>query len=280
MGANHQHEIASLCKIAEPTHGLITNIGRAHLGGFGGFEGVIKAKNELYQWLRDSDGKAIVNADNPLLMELTQDIKRTLYGSSPGLFVSGKPIMNDSLLTIEWSSGNNTLQISTNLVGNYNFENVMAAICLGTYFNVPSDKIQKAIATYFPSNSRSQAIQTGRNSVIMDAYNANPTSMGIAIENFSIIEAAHKMIIIGDMLELGEESLAEHRSIINKVARLGFDKVLLVGPDFTKVANNEYLCFSTSEDAYLWLESQCFSDYTILIKGSRGIKMEKVLPAL
>jgi UDP-N-acetylmuramoyl-tripeptide--D-alanyl-D-alanine ligase len=280
MGANHQSEIEQLCLIAEPSHGLITNIGKAHLGGFGGFEGVIKAKNELYAWLRTTGGHVFVNADNPLLMELTSTMKRTLYGMQQGIYTQGKALENPDKLVLDWNSGSEKITISTNLAGNYNFENAMAAICVGTFFNVPVSGIKLALSTYFPSNSRSQAMKTARNSIILDAYNANPSSMKAAIENFSHIQAQPKMLILGDMLELGDESPAEHQFIVNFIRGSGFDKVIFVGPDFTKAAASVFPCFSDSGEAREWLLKQEITGFTILVKGSRGIKMEKVLDAL
>ncbi len=280
MGANHQGEIAQLCRIAEPTHGLITNIGRAHLGGFGGFEGVIRAKSELYDWLRLSGGEAFVSADNPLLMKLSSGLKRTLYGSLEGIQTRGRDFENSSMLELEWISGHSAIIIKTNLVGHYNFENVMAAICTGTYFELPGQMISQAISDYVPSNSRSQAMKTDRNSIILDAYNANPSSMQLAIENFGRLEAQHKMLILGDMLELGDESYTEHQTIVSRVETLHFDLVIFVGPDFQQVASDKFTCFATSGEALAWLMKEQISGYTILVKGSRGIKMENVLDAL
>ncbi len=280
MGANHQHEIAQLCQLAEPTHGLITNIGKAHLGGFGGYEGVIKAKNELYHWLRNSAGTVFVNSGNPLLMELTSRMNRVLYGKEEGIQTRGNARKNAPTLELDWYSGNEIITIQTNLVGNYNFENVMAAICLGTFFEVPQYKIKAAINSYQPSNSRSQAMNTAKNSIILDAYNANPTSMQLAIENFSQLKALHKMVILGDMLELGDESPAEHLAIVNLVKESGFDRVVFVGPDFKSVAFDNFQCFVNSDEALEWLQEENINNFTILVKGSRGIKMEKVLGAL
>ena len=280
MGANHQGEIAELCKIAEPTHGLITNIGKAHLGGFGGFEGVIKAKNELNTWLGKSGGIVFVNAGNQLLMSLTTGMSRVLYGNQEGAQTKGKVREGTTNLELDWVSDSGKLEVKTNLVGNYNFENVMAAICIGSYFHVPSTKIISAIHSYQPSNSRSQALKTSRNSIILDAYNANPTSMFLAIENFRQLKSQPKMLILGDMLELGEESLPEHLTIVNQIMAGSFDKVVLVGPAFKEVAKNKFLCFPTSDEVQEWLLQQQLGGYTILIKGSRGIRMEKVLAAL
>ena len=281
MGANHQGEIENLCKIAKPTHGLITNIGRAHLGGFGGFEGIVKAKSELYTWLKTCQGHAFVNADNPLLTELSAGIgKRTFYSAKPGFHTYGKIAEEAGFLVIDWMTGNNTIHITTNLIGNYNFENVMAAICIGSFFGVPVEKIKGAISNYVPSNSRSQSLKTARNTIILDAYNANPSSMIAAIENFKRIKSQRKMLVLGDMLELGDESLAEHQAIVRMLIESDFDKVILVGPDFSRTAGSGFVTFPTSEDACLWLSDQKIENHTILIKGSRGIKMEKVLDAL
>jgi UDP-N-acetylmuramoyl-tripeptide--D-alanyl-D-alanine ligase len=280
MGANHQGEIAQLCTIAEPTHGLITNIGKAHLGGFGGYEGVIKAKSELYSWLRTSEGVAFVNAGNQLLMELTTGIERTLYGTQEDVFARGKTRKNTDMLSIEWITETGTIDIETNLAGNYNFENVMAAICTGMFFDVSHLEIKTAICSYFPSNSRSQVMKTAKNAVILDAYNANPTSMQVAIENLRQVKAMHKMVILGDMLELGDESLAEHSALTKLIEESNFEKVILVGPDFTEAAHSIFTCFRTSEEARDWLKTQNISGFTILVKGSRGIKMETVLEAL
>jgi UDP-N-acetylmuramoyl-tripeptide--D-alanyl-D-alanine ligase len=280
MGANHQHEIAHLCQLAEPTHGLITNIGKAHLGGFGGYEGVIKAKNELYFWLRNSAGTVFVNSGNPLLMELTSRMKRILYGREDGIQTQGKERDNTSTLELDWLSGIGDITIRTNLVGNYNFENVMAAICLGSFFNVSPEKIKSAIISYQPSNSRSQATKTARNSIILDAYNANPTSMQLAIENFRSMNASHKMVILGDMLELGDASAAEHLAIVNLVTSSGFERAVFVGPDFKEATSEKFPSFTNSDEALEWLQKEQIKDFTILVKGSRGIKMEKVLEAL
>jgi UDP-N-acetylmuramoyl-tripeptide--D-alanyl-D-alanine ligase len=281
MGANHQGEIAELCKIAEPTHGLITNIGKAHLGGFGGYEGVKKAKNELYVWLRNTGSIVFVNAANTLLMELSQGINRKLYGSEgENIFSKGRALSESEQLIIEWFADNGITVIETNLVGTYNFENVMAAICAGMFFKVPAEKIKVAISNYFPSNSRSQLMKTARNTIILDSYNANPTSMQVAIENFKRVKAIHRMVILGDMLELGDESLTEHSAIVKLVEGSGFEKAIFVGPDFKQVAAHTNNCFNTVAEARDWLTAADIQDYTILIKGSRGIRMENVLEAL
>ena len=280
MGANHQGEIAALCEIAKPTHGLITNIGKAHLGGFGGFEGVIKAKSELYNFLRNNNSTVYVNQDNPLLKGLSNGIAKVLYGTAENIFASGRIKVNTDHLELDWVSGTGVVGIKTNLVGDYNFENVMAAICIGSDLGVASEKIKSAISTYIPSNSRSQSMKTAKNSIVLDAYNANPTSMRVAVENFSKLEAEHKMVILGDMLELGDESLAEHSEIVSLIEDSGFEKAIFVGPHFSAAAGSKFPCFLTSDEANNWLPSQHIKDFLILVKGSRGIKMEKVLESL
>jgi len=213
-------------------------------------------------------------------MELSEGMNRKLFGTADDAYVRGRAMDSNGKLVVEWFRNQSTETVETNLVGTYNFENVMAAICIGTFFDVPYRKIISAIRSYLPSNSRSQAMNTARNSLILDAYNANPTSMQVAIENLKDVETPHKMVILGDMLELGEESLDEHLAIVNLVEASAFEKAVFVGPDFKKVTGDRFVCFLTSDEACEWLRRQQFHDYLILVKGSRGIKMEKVLEAL
>lgn len=280
MGANHQGEIAMLCTLAEPTHGMITNIGKAHLEGFGGYEGVIKAKTEMYNWLRSTGGNVFVNAGNPLLVEKSSGMNRILYGSPTDAYCQGKLIENAEKLTFEWHRGNRMIPVETQIVGNYNFENAMAAVCIGMHFGVPDEKIVDAIKSYLPANSRSQAMATASNKIILDAYNANPTSMQAALTNFNKLNAENKMVILGDMLELGEESVTEHQAIADMVHQLSFQKALFIGPEFTKVAASRFQCFPNAGEALAWLQQHKTEGFTILVKGSRGIKTEKVLEAL
>lgn len=281
MGANHVGEIAGLCRIAKPTHGLITNIGRAHLEGFGGYEGVIKAKSELYNYLADNEGHAFVNGDNSQLINLTAGIGRTTYGASELLDSQGSITASDPFLNVKVTIGRVEFEISTSLIGQYNFENVMASVCIGNYFKVPAEKIVKAIAEYKPGNSRSQAVDTGKNTVIADFYNANPSSMKAALENFGHFKAGKKMVILGDMFELGNESYAEHMAIIKLVEQMQFEKAIFAGPEFMKAAaGSSFTCFMNSSEVYELLLKECPRDYTILLKGSRGSRMENVLPAL
>ena len=281
MGANHQGEIARLCSIAEPSHGLITNIGKAHLGGFGGYDGVVKAKSELYTWLRNSGGKAFVNAGNPLLMELTNGIDRILYGSEDFVFSKGNVKGITDMLCIDWETRSGRKNIETRLVGSYNFENVMAAICTGMYFNIPDNEIHSAISNYTPSNSRSQAMKTDKNSIILDAYNANPSSMKVAIENFRQVKSEHKMVILGDMLELGDYSKQEHTAILELVKSYPATTLYTVGKNFLEIAEN-YHCHSFLNVELLceFIQNSPITGGDVLIKGSRGIQLEKVLNCL
>jgi UDP-N-acetylmuramoyl-tripeptide--D-alanyl-D-alanine ligase len=280
MGANHPGEIAFLSNIAQPTHGIITNIGKAHLEGFGGYEGVIRTKSELYQYLRMHDGTAFVNGINSLLAELSMGITRIFYGTEHDFQIQGEILSSDPLLDILWHHSDREIKVKTQLVGNYNFENVMAAICIGDHFRVPAEKIVSAIMNYVPANSRSQTLNTSHNKIILDAYNANPSSMLAALQNFSRIKAARKMVILGDMLELGAESLAEHSSIVSLVDSLTFDTAIFVGPEFRKAVGEHHLAFTDTSSAMEWLQNNLVQGYTILLKGSRGIRMETLLEAL
>jgi UDP-N-acetylmuramoyl-tripeptide--D-alanyl-D-alanine ligase len=284
MGANHQKEIESYCKIAEPDYGLITNVGKAHLEGFGGFEGVKKGKGELYVWIAKK-GKAIfINADNSHLMEMATSNKaneEVTYGTNENYSCSGKLISDKPTLHVKWKSGFNAGEIRTNLIGSYNFENILSAICIGNYFNVHANEIDSAIAEYTPDNSRSQVIIRGTNTIILDAYNANPSSMEAALNNFSKTESSQKIVFLGEMAELGDESEAEHKVLIGRLAKSNFQKIILVGTKFSdyKSALN-YLHFDDSSLAAQWLKDHPVKNADILIKGSRSTKMEKILDSL
>ncbi len=280
MGANHQGEIEFLCNLARPTHGLITNIGKAHLEGFGGYEGVIRTKSELYHFLRSVNGTALVNGNNRLLGELSEGMNRIFYGENEGFRTTGKPLQSAPYLDVSWFKNGENRIIQTQLVGAYNFENVMAAICAGVTFDVPDENIASSIAGYQPSNNRSQSLKTAYNLLILDAYNANPSSMQAALQNFGTIKAEKKMVILGDMLELGNEGAAEHTAILETISKMNLDKVILVGPEFLAVSESKFLSFEDSSSAAEWLKQHPVKDFTILVKGSRGTKMEVVLDAL
>lgn len=278
MGANHVGEIAGYCKYALPTHGLITNCGKAHLEGFGGIEGVRKGKGELFDHLRTlPGGLAFVNWDYDYLQEMSKGISGIIkYGTTDDAHVIGKVVKNDPLLEIEIKQGMDIKKISTQLVGDYNLPNVLAAVTIGKYFKVAESKIKTAIENYTPSNSRSQLIEKGTNKIILDAYNANPSSMKLAIENFSKIKNDNKILMLGAMAELGQDSIAEHRSIIDLINQYKWKHVVLVGGDFLKI-DHHHISFENADKAKEWLNYQHFENTHLLIKGSRSTQMEKVI---
>lgn len=281
MGANHIGEIRQLCEIARPLFGLITNIGKAHLEGFGGLQGVIRAKSELYNFLEANDGFAFVNSDQELLMDLSSGIQRTLYGSSSLADVQGKLVKEFPQLSVEWNYRTKRGKIDSRLYGSYNFSNILAAVAVGLKFEVEESRIRDSIFAYVPDNMRSQYKKTEKNTLYLDAYNANPSSMAEALKNFALIPGSEKMIILGDMLELGAESEKEHHEILELAASLMFKRVILVGSEFQKAARNfKWLKFNHAEDVVEWLRTNDLTDYAILIKGSRGIHLEKLIPFL
>ncbi len=277
MGANHQKEIESYCVYAKPTHGLITNCGKAHLEGFGGIEGVKKGKGELFDYLRSNNGTAFVLWDYDYLQQMSKGISGVIkYGTKEGEHVIGEVKKSDPYLDVGITLGLEPTTIHTQLVGEYNLPNVLAAVTIGKFFNVPEQKIKTALENYSPSNSRSQLIEKGSNKIILDAYNANPSSMKLAIENFSKIKGDNKVLMLGAMAELGEESLKEHKNIIEVIQQNNWKAVVLVGGDFLKT-NHSYLSFNNSAEAKIWLAQQHFENTHLLVKGSRSMQMEKVL---
>ncbi|MBL7968006.1 MAG: UDP-N-acetylmuramoyl-tripeptide--D-alanyl-D-alanine ligase [Prolixibacteraceae bacterium] len=281
MGANHPGEIASLCQIANPDFGIITNIGKAHLEGFGSFEGVIKTKSELYNFLKLKNAKCFINADNPILMKQAEGLEQIPYGHSTSYFMAGELASTENYLVVKALFQPGWLYLKSKLVGDYNFENLLAAACVGKYFEVDPLKIQEALSDYTPSNNRSQLIKTDKNTIIMDAYNANPTSMMAALVNFANIKNDQKCLILGDMLELGEVSDAEHQKIVDFIDEQNFNEVFLVGPKFgiTK-GQKEKKKFDQVELLSNYLKTQPIENKLVLIKGSRGIHLEKVLGLL
>lgn len=275
MGANHQKEIEGYCKYTLPTHGLITNCGKAHLEGFGGIEGVRKGKGELYDFLRANDCIAFVNWDYDYLQTMSIGIKNTIkYGTSEGGTI-GSILSNSPFLKVSIQNNEQLDLIATQLVGDYNLPNIICAVAVGKYFGVPEEKIKTAIENYTPTNSRSQLIQSESNSIILDAYNANPTSMKAAVENFAKVDASNKIMLLGAMMELGEDSLAEHQAIVNLISEYQWEKVVLVGGDFNKFTH-PYLYFANSLDAKEWFQQQNFTNTHFLIKGSRSMQMERI----
>ncbi len=278
MGANHQKEIEDYCLYTLPTHGLITNCGKAHLEGFGGIEGVRKGKGELYDYLRRHNGTAFVMQDYNYLQAMSQGIPHIHTYGTAGAAINGTVTSSTGFLQVQIANNEVLANISTRLVGEYNLPNVLAAVALGKYFDVPDADIKAAIEAYIPSNSRSQLMNWNGNQVILDAYNANPTSMKAAIENFAKMEGPGKVLLLGGMMELGDESLAEHTAIVNLINQYNWKAVALVGGDYTKVAH-PFNNFSTSEAAKQWLQQQQFTGTMLLVKGSRSMQMEKVLEA-
>ncbi|MCK9616649.1 MAG: UDP-N-acetylmuramoyl-tripeptide--D-alanyl-D-alanine ligase [Lentimicrobiaceae bacterium] len=281
MGANHPGEIEFLCHLAKPTYGLITNIGKAHLEGFGSFDGVIATKTELYRFLCQNNGKAFVNSDNLLLMQNLNGVQTIEYGKNSLSSYSVKTIENNPFVKIMVNTGEKNYNISTHLIGNYNSENIQAAIAVGTYFGVSFSAIKNTIENYRPSNNRSQMLQTAKNTLVLDMYNANPTSMSAAIDNFSTLQFARKMLILGDMLELGTESEKEHQTIIKEIENKGLIKVILIGSQFCKVnTNTSFHCFADVAQAKKFIQQQNIENTCLLIKGSRGIHLEDITDVL
>jgi UDP-N-acetylmuramoyl-tripeptide--D-alanyl-D-alanine ligase len=286
MGANHQKEIELLCSIAQPSHGLITNVGRAHLEGFGGVEGVKKGKGELYDYLQQSGGVAFINSNDPVLMEM--QAARTLsnkvfYGDGNNALISAKLIANAPYLSFSWT--NNTSgeshQVTSQLTGEYNLDNMLAAICIGTYFKLSADEINAGIAGYQPKNNRSQLMQTATNTLVCDYYNANPSSMAVAIDNISKLAAARKVLILGDMFELGDDSPAEHLGVIQKAMQADVADRIFIGEVFYQQKGNHKATFyRTAEEAMVSITDHPIKNSTILIKGSRGMALERLVGLL
>jgi UDP-N-acetylmuramoyl-tripeptide--D-alanyl-D-alanine ligase len=278
MGANHLGETTLLCEIADPDLGLITNNGKDHLEGYGGMEGVRKGNGELYDFLRNKNGTAFVCADQLDLLEMSEGINRITYGKNEAATCSGKLDELFPYLKIELRKTGE--QLSTNLIGHYNFDNIMAAVCIGKHFGCPMERIQQAIAGYRPSNNRSQILKQGSNTFILDAYNANPSSMQAALENFSLMPVKNKIVILGDMLELGSVSEREHLEMISAIQKQQFEQVILVGTEFEKVlgkSKTNFLHFKNVHELKDWFEQQQFANHFFLLKGSRLIGLEKLV---
>ena len=276
MGANHLKEIEGYCLYSMPTHALITNCGKAHLEGFGGKEGVIKGKGELFEYILKTDGTVFLNSDYDYLEKMSAAIKNKItYGSLEAAYV-GRAKEGEHLLEVEIVKGADINVIKTQLAGNYNLPNVMAAVCIGKYFGVSDDKIKNALEAYIPTNSRSQIIKQETNTILLDAYNANPSSMKVAIENFALMDGKNKIVILGGMMELGNESIKEHTNIIDLLSNYKWKQVVVTGKDFTNLPYS-ILHFNDATEIAGWFKKQQFKNATILIKGSRSMAMEKVL---
>ena len=284
MGASHPGDIKELVEVSQPDFGLITNVGKAHLLGFGSFEGVKRTKGELYDWLREHDGTAFVNRDNEHLQQMCKGLPLIEYGKPghDGLLVEGEVLECNPFVKFRWRSGKGEWHtVQTSLIGAYNVDNALAAITIGLKFGVKEQDASEAVADYKPQNNRSQLTETGRNSLVVDAYNANPTSMAAALENFSMIKAQDKMLILGDMRELGEASDAEHRKIVEEIVKYGFTQVWLVGSEFAKAADGSgFRLFADVDEVNKALESEKIAGKTILIKGSNSIGLTKTITNL
>lgn len=279
MGANHLKEIESYCKIAMPSHGIITNCGKAHIEGFGSEEGVRKGKGELYDYLRERNGTIFRNTDLPYLEPMAEGIAiQITYGITNALY-TGAPVMQGVFLNVRFSLPGVEKLVKTNLVGNYNFSNVMTAIAAGLHFGISLDVIAEAIEAYAPDNSRSQWLQKGSNSVILDSYNANPTSMKAAIGNFAAADLANKILWIGAMKEMGHEEYREHEELVAFIRQHEWADVILVGREFAGI-ETEYLKFDTAREAAEYVGRHLPVNASILIKGSRGSRMELLLDVL
>lgn len=283
MGASHPGDIKTLVELVEPDLALITNVGMAHLQGFGSFEGVVKTKGELYDFMRQSKrGKVFVDANNPHLMGIVQGLDLVKYGTpaSDGLFVGGKVVSAAPFLRFAWQrEGGEWNEVQTHLVGAYNVLNMLAAISVGLYLGVSADEANRALANYVPSNNRSQLEETAHNKLIMDAYNANPTSMSVALNNLNDMEVSHKMAILGDMLELGAASAEAHQAIVDQLSRLSLDEVWLVGPEFART-RCAFRKFNDVDEVMAQLQNQCPEGRYILVKGSHGIRLDKLSQCL
>ena len=279
MGANHINEIAQLCSIALPTHGLITNIGKAHLEGFGSFEGVARAKSELYLHLDQHGGTVFINTSNEHLMRMARRIENKITYPGTNDYFHAEFLEASPYVIYKSENGE---QVQTQIIGEYNFENIAAASCVGKFFQVPIESINQAIAAYAPANNRSQVVQKGSNTILLDAYNANPSSMAASVTNFAKAKANNKVVILGDMFELGDDSAEEHRKLGDLCASLKFDKVILCGQEMQAAAENHptFEYFNNKETLINWFRQHPIQDTHLLIKGSRGMSLESLLDVL
>lgn len=286
MGANHQGEIDLLCRIAEPDFGIITNIGKAHLEGFGGIEGVKKGKSEMYRFIEQKKGCVFINADDAVLNELAAKNTCISYGTSESSDIVGKTINESEYVVFKWWEKHDKIsldelpKVKTQIIGHYNFINLLCAACVGHYFKVSTEKINEALSEYVPSMNRSQIEKTKYNTLILDAYNANPSSMKAAIENFADMSGENKLLILGDMFELGDYASEEHKKIIELLQLKKLTNVLLIGNEFEKLKNSDYKTFTKTETCLSYLQESKVKNNIILIKGSRGMKLETLKEAL
>ncbi|MFC6103668.1 UDP-N-acetylmuramoyl-tripeptide--D-alanyl-D-alanine ligase [Olivibacter domesticus] len=291
MGANHVGEIAFLCEIAKPTLGLITNVGKAHLEGFGSFDGVKRAKGELYDWLEKSGGVLFLQADNNLLLNMANNrsFKEIItYGYNQGNHISGNLVSSNPTIALLWSSmkanGCKEEKVQTNLTGSYNMENVLAAIAVGLHFSLNCDEVHKGLISYMPTNNRSQISETANNTVICDYYNANASSMSAALENLENLTADNKAVILGDMFELGKESATEHNRIVQLVNAMHLNRKIFIGHEFYEqrdnVEHDDSEFYNSADEAIQALKKMPLKGSLVLLKASRGMAFEKLVAFL
>ncbi len=279
MGANHVGEIQQLCTISQPNYGLITNVGKAHLEGFGNFENVIKAKTELYRYVEQQDGLVFINFNNTTLKAHAHNIRQYSYGTNQQANIHTTFIVANPYVKLYWEDKKTIIE--SKLIGKYNFENILCALAVGDYFQVNAEQIKHAVETYFPSNSRSEFIHKEDNTIILDAYNANPTSMIAALENFNLMQSTNKVVMLGDMLELGAYKKMEHEKIIEFLNTSNYNQVFLVGSNFYEAnTRKDFLTFKSSQQLRDYLKTNPLHNALILVKGSRGTQMEHVLSSL
>lgn len=279
MGASHPGDIKELVDIVHPNYGIITNVGRAHLEGFGSFEGVIRTKGELYDYIRRSKGKIFIKKENEYLQSIAKGIEQITYGNGDDAFASGQVVSCDPFLVFNWKQQEKLHTVETHMIGSYNLDNVLAAVAVGRFFKIPAERISRAIAAYEPTNNRSQFKKTDNNELIIDAYNANPSSMKVALDNFITMPVQPKAIILGDMRELGPTSDELHAEVVAQIKKGQFDKVFLCGEHFSKVGK-EFSPFATTEAMTEELRRQPLKGYHILIKGSHSMGLEKLADIL
>ncbi len=279
MGANRVGDIAELCAIANPTHGFITNIGKAHIGTFGGFNNIVRGKSELYMHLINHHGTVFINSQNPILFNMAKRFSNPVFYPQKGDYFHCELLNADPYVVVRTENG---INVQTKLIGAYNFENIAVALCIGKFFGVEASLAAQAVADYEPANMRSQVVKQGTNTIILDAYNANPTSMAAAIENMVLIKADRKVLILGDMYELEEEAEREHRALGKLIRDFGFTDVLLCGSlmqaaaeEFSKAKH-----FSTKEELLNYLKQNPISNATVLVKASRGVGLEAVMDVI
>lgn len=279
MGASHPGDIKELVDIVHPNYGIITNVGRAHLEGFGSFEGVIRTKGELYDYIRRSKGKIFIKKENEYLQSIAKGIEQITYGNGDDAFASGQVVSCDPFLVFNWKQQGKLHTVETHIIGSYNLDNVLAAVAVGRFFKIPAERISRAIAAYEPTNNRSQFKKTDNNELIIDAYNANPSSMKVALDNFITMPVQPKAIILGDMRELGPTSDELHAEVVAQIKKGQFDKVFLCGEHFSKVGK-KFSPFATTEAMVEELRKQPLKGYHILIKGSHSMGLEKLADIL